>query len=155
VRGLREPIVIARITRRLAIAWVLASACALAQVPGVGTLPAQDWREIRSAVEAQRAALVAGDAQRAYGYAARGIREQFGDADTFMTMVRAAYGALIDARDAELLDGAVIDGQVIQPLRLVLPDNTVLVALYSMVRERGGAWRINGCVLAPSTLKAV
>ena len=146
---------IARITRRLAIAWMLASACALAQLPGVGTLPAEEWREIRSAVEAQRAALVAGDAQRAYGYAARGIREQFGDADTFMTMVRAAYGALIDARDAELLDGAVIDGQVIQPLRLVLPDNTVLVALYSMVRERGGAWRINGCVLAPSTLKAV
>jgi hypothetical protein len=54
--------VIARITRRLAIAWVLASACALAQVPGAGTLPAQDWREIRSVVEAQRAALVAGDA---------------------------------------------------------------------------------------------
>ena len=146
---------IARLTRRVAIAWALAGACALAQVPGVGTLPAQDWREIRSAVEAQRAALVAGDAQRAYGYAARGIREQFGDADTFMTMVRTAFGALIDARDAELLDGAVIDGQVIQPLRLVLPDNTVLVALYSMVRERGGAWRINGCVLAPSTLKAV
>ena len=146
---------IAHIGRRLAIAWALASASALAQMPGVGTLPEQDWREIRSAVEAQRAALVAGDAQRAYGYAARGIREQFGDADTFMTMVRAAYGALIDARDAELLDGAVIDGQVIQPLRLVLPDNTVLVALYSMVRERGGAWRINGCVLAPSTLKAV
>src|SRR4029079_16540909 len=60
VRGLREPVVIARIARRLAIAWVLASACALAQVPGTSTLPAQDWREIRSAVESQRAALVAG-----------------------------------------------------------------------------------------------
>jgi hypothetical protein len=147
--------VIARITRRVAIAWALASACALAQIPGTSTLPAQDWREIRAAVESQRAALVAGDAERAYGYASRGIREQFGDADTFLQMVRLAYAALIDARDAELLDGAVIDGQVIQPLRLVLPDNTVLVALYTMVRERSGAWRVNGCVLAPSTLKAV
>jgi hypothetical protein len=152
---MREPVVSTRMTRRLAIAWVLASACALAQVPGAGTLPAQDWREIRSVVESQRAALVAGDAERAYGYASRGIREQFGDADTFLTMVRRTYGALIDARDAELLDGAVIDGQVIQPMRLVLPDNTVLIALYTMARERTGAWRINGCVLAPSTLKAV
>ena len=146
---------IARITRRLAIAWALASACALAQVPGTSTLPAQEWRQIRSAVESQRAALVAGDAARAWGYASRGIREQFGDADTFLAMVRDSYLPLIEARDAVTLEGAVIDGQVIQPVRLVLPDNTVLVALYTMVRERNGAWRINGCVLAPSTLKAV
>jgi len=145
--------VIARITRRLAIAWALASACALAQVPGTSTLPAQDWRQIRSAVESQRAALVAGDAERAYGYASRGIREQFGDADTFLAMVRDSYLPLIEARDAVTLEGAVIDGQVIQPVRLVLPDNTVMIALYPMVRERG-AWRINGCVLAPSTLRA-
>ena len=144
---------IARIGRRLAIAWTLASACALAQIPGTSTLPAQDWREIRSAVESQRAALVAGDAARAWGYASRGIREQFGDADTFLAMVRDSYLPLIEARDAVTLEGAVIDGQVIQPVRLVLPDNTVMIALYPMVRERG-AWRINGCVLAPSTLRA-
>ena len=154
MRGVREPGVIRAAKRGLAIAWVLACACALAQVPGTSTLPAQDWREIRRVVEAQRAALVAGDAVRAFGYASSGIREQFGDADTFMTMVRNAYGALIDAVDAEPLEGAVIDGQVIQPMRLVLPDNTVLIALYPMVKERG-VWRTNGCVLAPSTLKAV
>jgi hypothetical protein len=68
-------------------------------------------------------------------------------------MVRDSYLPLIEARDAVTLEGAVIDGQVIQPVRLVLPDNTVMIALYPMVRERG-AWRINGCVLAPSTLRA-
>ena len=143
----------ARALRWLVALLVLAATHALAQLPGTDTLPASDWREIRSAVESQRAALVAGDAARAWGYASRGIREQFGDADTFLAMVRDSYLPLIEARDAVTLEGAVIDGQVIQPVRLVLPDNTVMIALYPMVRERG-AWRINGCVLAPSTLRA-
>ena len=70
-----------------------------------------------------------------------------------MTMVRSGYAALLEARDAALLDGAVIDGDVIQPLRLVMPDDTVLVALYTMQKQHDGAWRIAGCVIAPSTLK--
>ena len=144
-------------TGRLA-AWgfaaALAAAGAAAQLPGVDTLPEADWRAIRSAVESQRAALVEGDAVRAYSFASPGIRQRFGDPPTFLAMVRQAYSPLLDARDAALLEGAVIDGQVIQPLRLVMPDDTVLIALYTMVRERGGAWKIAGCAIAPSTLKA-
>ena len=48
----------------------------------------------------------------------------------------------------------MIDGATIQPLRLVLPDNTVLVALYQMQKQADGRWRIAGCVLAPSTVQA-
>jgi hypothetical protein len=132
-----------------------AATIASAQAPPRDTLPDADWREIRTVVEAQREALVAGNAERAFGYASRGIREQFGDADTFLSMVRRSYAALVEARDAALLDGAVIDGQAIQPMRLVLPDNTVLIALYTMEKSRSGAWRIAGCILAPSTLRAV
>ncbi|MEO8487813.1 MAG: DUF4864 domain-containing protein [Betaproteobacteria bacterium] len=139
------------------LAAIVAFACgsALAQAPATDTLPASDWREIRSVVEAQRDALVAGNAERAYGYASRGIREQFGDAQTFLRMVLQAYAALVDAREAVLLEGAVIEGRVIQPMRLVLPDNTVQIALYTMEKQRAGGWRIAGCILAPSTLKAV
>jgi len=68
-------------------------------------------------------------------------------------MVQTSYTPLLDARYAEFLDGAVIDGNVIQPLRLILPDNTVLVALYTMEKEKG-RWHIAGCVLAPSTVQA-
>ena len=138
----------------LPLVWIVAT-LAFAQAPPRDTLPATDWREIRAIVEAQREALVAGKAERAFGYASRGIREQFGDAETFLSMVRQSYSALLDARDAALLDGAVIEGRVIQPMRLVLPDNTVLIALYTMEKTRSGAWRIAGCILAPSTLKAV
>jgi hypothetical protein len=40
-------------------------------------------------------------------------------------------------------------------LQLVLPDNTVKVALYEMRRQKDGRWRIAGCVIAPSKAQAI
>lgn len=116
-------------------------------------LSPDDWRAIQRVIGDQLAALRAGDAERAFGFAAAGIRAQVGDAPAFMAMVRGGYDALLVARYTEFLDGAVIDGVVIQPLRLIAPDNTVRVALYTMQRD-GAAWRIAGCAIAPSTVKA-
>ncbi len=112
-----------------------------------------DWRPIRKVITQQRAALRGGDAERAFGYASPGIRAQFGDAQTFLVMVRAAYAALLDARYTEFLEGAVIDGLIMQPLRLIARDNTVQVALYTLEKLPGG-WCISSCRLAPSTVQA-
>ena len=117
-------------------------------------LPDADWKAIKSIISDQLAALQAGDSGKAFAHAAPGIRQQFETAQNFLTMVRAAYGALITARYTEFLEGAVIDGRVIQPLRLVGADNTVRVALYTMEKQPDGGWKIAGCVLAPSTVQA-
>ena len=145
---------------RVAPAWTLA-ALLLAAIPAAGqprphetTLSAAEWTEVRTVVGAQLAALQAGDGDRAFAHASPGIRAQFGDAANFMRMVREGYAALVAARYTEFLDGAVIDGVVIQPLRLVAPDNTVQVALYTMQKMDDGRWRIAGCALAPSTVRA-
>jgi len=116
-------------------------------------LPKAEWQAIRKVISQQLAALRAEDGDRAFSYASPGIRAQFGNAQTFMAMVRDAYSPLLVARYTEFLDGAVIDGIVIQPLRLIAPDNSVLVALYTMEKQKG-AWRITGCQLAPSTVQA-
>lgn len=121
--------------------------------PEHAALPEREWTAIQRVIEAQLAALREGKAERAFSFAADGIREQFGDAATFMEMVRQGYGALLTARYTEFLEGAVIDGVVIQPLRLVDPDNSVRVALYTLSND-GARWRIAGCVIAPSTVKA-
>jgi Domain of unknown function (DUF4864) len=118
------------------------------------TLREADWRAIKQVIGDQNRALRAGDAVKAFSYASPGIREQFGTPEHFLDMVRAAYGALIAARYSEFLEGAVVDGAVIQPLRLIAADNTVQVALYTMERQKDGRWRIAGCVLAPSTVQA-
>ena len=121
---------------------------------GASTLPATAWKAIRKVIGEQRAALVAGNATRAFTHAAPGIRAQFGSPENFLAMVQTAYVPLVTARYTEFLEGAVIDGNVIQPLRLVAPDNTVQVALYTMEKQKDGRWKISGCALAPSTVQA-
>jgi hypothetical protein len=113
-----------------------------------------EWQAIKKVISQQLAALRAGDGVKAFSYATPGIQAQFVDAGNFMAMVRNAYSPLLDARYDEFLEGAVIDGVIVQPLRLIARDNTVLVALYTMERQKRGGWRISGCVIAPSTVQA-
>jgi hypothetical protein len=138
----------------LLVALALPLRALAAPLPGAPTLPAAEWKAIEKVIGAQRAALAAGDAKKAFSFATPGIRAQFGTPENFLAMVRASYGALTAARHVEFLQGAVIEGRVIKPLRLVAPDNGVLVALYTMERQKDGRWKIAGCVLAPSTVQA-
>jgi hypothetical protein len=135
----------------LAVFFALDTSVALAATP---PMRASDWKSIKQVIAAQRAALVAGEGEKAFGYATPAIRAQFGDADIFMGMVQAGYPALLTARYTEFLEGAVIDGLIIQPLRLVDADNSVRVALYTMEKQKNGAWRISGCRIGPSTIQA-
>ena len=113
-----------------------------------------DWPSIQQIIGDQLAALRRGDATRAFAYASTGIRDQFDDATTFLSMVRQRYGVLLTARYTEFLEGAVIDGHTLQPLRLVMNDDTVLVAIYEMQRDERGGWRIAGCFIAPSSVRS-
>jgi hypothetical protein len=101
-------------------------------------------------IDDQLKAMKAGDGAKAMAYAAPRLRQQFGTPERFMRMVREGFRPLLDARSSAFLDGAVVDGITIQPLQLVLPDSSVVVALYRMEKQRDGAWRIAGCVIAPS-----
>ena len=133
------------------LALAVLAGIAAAQAPEVRDA---DWKAMQAIIAEQRAALVAGDGDKAFGFASPGIRAQFGDGQTFLEMVRGGYAALLTARYVEFLEGAVIDGIVIVPLRLVDADNTVRVALYTMERQSNGGWRIAGCRIAPSTVQA-
>jgi len=133
----------------VAMAFVIASGARAQAEP-----TSDDWTRIRTVIAAQRDALVGGDGARAFTYAAPGIQRYFGDVETFMRMVRQSYAALTDARYVEFLDGAVVGGDVVQPLRLVMNDGTVWVALYGMQRQGDGSWRIASCVIAPSTVRS-
>ena len=142
-----------KLLRAFAAGALLCASTAHGADDDVNGLPRAEWRAIERVISDQLAALREGDGKRAYAHAIPSLQAQFGDADGFMRMVREGYGALLTARYWEFLEGAVLDGVPVQPLRLVLPDNTVLVALYQMQRD-GAVWRIAGCVLAPSTVKA-
>lgn len=146
--------------KRRTFAALLVASLAFASAPyaaptaGEPALPAAEWTTIRKVIDDQLAALKAGDGPAAMTYAAPGIRAQFRTPENFLRMVRNGYAPLLGASYTVYLEGAVVDGAVIQPLRLVMPDNTVLVALYTMQRQPDGGWRIAGCVIAPSTVQA-
>jgi uncharacterized protein DUF4864 len=142
-----------RLMLRIAVATIAGARLSESVDAAETKLTRTEWIAIRRVISQQLAALRAGRTERAFGFASPGIRAQFGDADHFFAMVRTAYAPLLDARYTEFLEGAVIDGVIVQPLRLIARDNTVLVALYTM-EEQNGAWRINGCQLAPSTVRA-
>jgi hypothetical protein len=127
-----------------------ASAAFAVTPPGHAALRSAEWNSIQLVIDDQLKALKAGDGAKAMSYAAPGLRKQFGTPERFMRMVREGFRPLLDARSVAFLDGAVIDGITIQPLQLVLPDNTVVVALYRMERQKDGVWRVAGCVIAPS-----
>jgi hypothetical protein len=121
---------------------------------GKGKLQPAEWKSIQLVIGEQLKALKDGDGNKAMTYSVPGIRQQFRTPERFLRMVREGYGALLDARYSTFLKGAVVDGITIQPLQLVLPDNSVVVALYRMEKQKDGVWRIAGCVIAPSTAQA-
>jgi DNA-binding transcriptional LysR family regulator len=122
--------------------------------PGHAALQPSEWTAIKETIGGQLQALKAGDGAKAMSFSVPGIRQQFRSPERFMRMVRAGYGALLTARDSTFLEGAVVDGITLQPLQLVLPDNSVVVALYRMEKQKDGAWRIAGCVIAPSKVQS-
>ena len=114
-----------------------------------------DLAEIRSVVKQQLVAIEQNDAEMAFAFASPGVQETFETSERFLFMVRRGYSALYKPRHIEFLDLTVINGETVQPVRLVAQDGEVEVALYEMQRQDDNQWRINGCDLAKSDLTAL
>ena len=133
-----------RIARRFLLATpliLLGGAIALGQ-------PADpDGQAIRDIITRQIEAFRADDGEAAFGFASPGIRQRFGDAATFMDMVRGGYAPVY--RPRSLAFGAIERFQdvLVQRVRIVGPDGKRVLALYAMERQPDGTWRIAGCQL--------
>lgn len=136
--------------RNLLLLFVLTGPALAAPPLGDPALPAKDWRAIRQVVEEQLKALKSGNGERAMNYASLPLRAQFRSPENFLRMVRAGYAPLLDAHHTQFLEGSIVEGAVLQPLQLVLPDDSVLVAIYQLEKQDDGQWRIAGCAIAPS-----
>jgi len=130
----------------VSLASLLVTAAGLAADDDTG-LAAADREAIRQVIVQQLDAFQRDDEVEAFSYAAPSIQAQFKTPAEFMRMVRSAYEAVYRPRSTEFLEVFVTDGQVVQPLQVVAPDASVLVAFYLMERQQDGRWRISGCVL--------
>ena len=110
---------------------------------------AADRDAIRAVIENQIAAFRRDDADGAFSFAAPTIREKFGDAATFLRMVREGYHPVYrpTAVEFRLLDDT---GTLpVQEVLVVDAEGRGFIARYPMQKQPDGAWRIAGCFLSP------
>lgn len=134
----------------LAFAIMLGPRDARADEPPVGSA---DQAAIRQVIEDQIAAFRRDDGDAAFGYASPQIRRQFGSAERFMEIVRDAYQPVYRPSSVDFGATEEVDGAPVQHVLVVAPDGVVVDALYFMVQQPDGSWRINGCVLTRSEQK--
>jgi hypothetical protein len=106
---------------------------------------AGDARAVREVIEAQLDAFKKDDAARAFSLATAAIRERFGSADNFLEMVRGSYAVVYRPRSVLFETPVLIDGGVVQPVRMTDAEGRGWIALYPMQRQPDGSWRTNGC----------
>jgi len=111
------------------------------------SLAAPDQQAIRQVIEAQLDAFQHDDGAKAFGFATPMIQQKFGDAATFMQMVKSGYTAVYRPRSVafeRLVDTEFGPDQI---LKLIGPDGRAYTAHYIMEKQKDGSWMINGCYL--------
>ena len=108
----------------------------------------EDALAIRAVITEQLDAFAHDDAPRAFSLATTGIQAQFGTPQVFIDMVRSAYPVVYRSKTVQFEKPALVEGEVIQPVRMTDAEGRAFIALYSMQRQANGGWRINGCQLA-------
>jgi hypothetical protein len=129
----------------LALALALPN-LAIADDPA-STLATPDQQAIHQVVQAQLDAFQHDDGAKAFGFATPTIQQRFGDAATFMQMVKQGYTPVYRPRSVafeKLVDTQQGPDQI---LRLVGPDGLTYAAHYLMQKQPDGSWMINGCYL--------
>lgn len=116
------------------------------------SLPAQTLEDhedtVQQVIRAQMAAFADDQAEEAFSYASRGIRDQFGTAEHFMAVVAQEYPAVYRAGFVSFGEAVPHDGFMVQTVTLRGPEDRYWEGHYRMVREEGH-WRINGVQLRP------
>ena len=106
-----------------------------------------DARAMREVIEAQIDAFRRDDAARAFSLAAPGIRDKFGSPENFMEMVRRAYAVVYRPESVAFEAPVVVDGEIVQPVRMTDAAGRAWLAIYPMQQQPDGSWRTNGCQL--------
>ena len=117
-------------------------------------VPPPDARAVRQVIEAQLQALADDDAVAAFSYASPTIRSQFGDAASFMAMVRSGYPMVLRPAATAFFQPEAADGAVMQTVQLRDRNGSAWLATYELQRQGDGRWRISGCVVRADSGKS-
>lgn len=136
----------------IGLVGVSSAAFAASQTSDPATGPAQsvgeaDIAAFRRVIEGQIEAFHRDDAEAAYGFASPEIKAMFPTAEAFMAMVRQGYRPVYRAERYSFEAVSVVDGRIVQPVRIAAAADAPVLAIYIMERQPNGAWKIGGCLL--------
>jgi hypothetical protein len=129
----------------------LCAALALAAVSPLHAAPdvsAADVKAVRGVIEAQLAAFAADDADKAFSYAAPGIRAMFVTAERFLAMVREGYPVVYRPASVTFLKPEWIQDKLIQRVQMTDAAGAPWMVVYEVERQADRSWRIAACVAA-------
>jgi hypothetical protein len=133
------------ISRRITLLAAAAACLGVRAAPDVSVV---DTKAVRAVIEAQLAAFAADDAERAFSYAAPGIRAMFVTAERFLAMVRDGYPVVYRPASVTFLKPEWIDGKLIQRVQMTDAAGAPWMVVYELERQVDKAWRIAACVAA-------
>jgi hypothetical protein len=107
----------------------------------------------RRVIEDQIAAFLENDASAAYAFAAPAIRARYPDKDVFFAMVKKSYQPVFRPGNyafgrSKLLDGGAT---VLHEVLIEGRDGKDWKAVYQLLRQPDGSYRIGGVVIVPET----
>jgi hypothetical protein len=133
--------------------WLFASLCALKAMAAEPLEPG-DRAAVRLVIEKQLAAFADDDAEEAFSFASPKIQEMFVTARNFLDMVRIAYPVVYRARSLSFQVPYLQGDEVRQTVEMRDAKGTDWTAIYTLLRQPDGPWRISGCVLRRGLGKA-
>ncbi|WP_339383699.1 DUF4864 domain-containing protein [Oculatella sp. LEGE 06141] len=102
---------------------------------------------IQAVIEQQIMAFQKDDAIAAFAFASPDIQNQFGDPETFMSMVKTGYYSLYRPRSVVFSAVTLIQDSPAQKVILMDAEGDLVMAIYQMQQQLNGEWRIHGCFL--------
>jgi hypothetical protein len=109
-----------------------------------------EQKEAQAIITGQIEAFKSGQDAAAYSYASPFIKGIFPDISVFMGMVKQGYPQVYNPKSYDF--GRAKEptaGKVVQEVLITGPDGKPWTALYDMVRQADGTWKINGVQILP------
>lgn len=99
----------------------------------------------RAVIEAQIEAFKKGDGPKAFSYATPNIQSIFGDADTFMNMVRNGYDVVYNPTSVRFVKFETQGANALHAVQMIDRQKTLWNVYYVLQKHTDGSWKISSC----------
>ena len=128
--------------------WLVLFAAGLAAAFSTSMVTASevtDQQESRAVIEAQLEAFKKGDSAKAFSYATPNIQTMFGDAETFMRMVRDGYDVVVQPANVRFVKFETDGTNALHAVQMIDRQKTLWNVYYVLQKRSDGSWKISSC----------